>query len=87
MSVNGHACNVPSMLVKQGDKVAVKPRPRSLTYVRTNLQESPPPLPDYLEMTGTEPPEARVTRLPARSDVDPRIAEIREQLIIELVNR
>ena len=38
-------------------------------------------------MAGAEPPEARVSRLPGRGDVDPRIAEIREQLIIELVNR
>jgi small subunit ribosomal protein S4 len=85
--VNGHRSNVPSLLVRQGDKIAVKQHPRSLQQVRLALQESPPPLPDYLEMTGTEPPEAVVRRMPTRGDVDPRIAEIREQLIIELTNR
>jgi len=87
VTVNGKHCNVPSMLVKQGDRVAVKSRPRSLGYVRTVTQDQRPVTPDFLEMTGAEPPEARVSRLPSRGDVDPRIAEIREQLIIELVNR
>jgi small subunit ribosomal protein S4 len=87
VTLNGRRCNVPSLLVKQGDRISVKSHKRSLQIVRLNLQDSPPPLPEYLEMTGTEPPEARVSRLPTRGDVDPRIAEIREQLIIELVNR
>ena len=87
VTVNGKHCNIPSLLVKQGDRVAVKTRPRSLGYVRTVTQDQPPVPPDFLEMAGTEPPEARVSRLPGRGDVDPRISEIREQLIIELVNR
>jgi small subunit ribosomal protein S4 len=87
VSLNGKHCNVPSLLVKQGDKVAIKSRPRSLGYVRMVTQDQRPVTPDFLEMAGTEPPEARVSRLPSRGDVDPRIAEIREQLIIELVNR
>src|SRR3954471_23832090 len=80
VTVNGRHCNIPSMLVKQGDRVAVKSRPRSLGYVKTVTQGQRPVTPDFLEMTGTEPPEARVSRLPSRGDVDPRIAEIREQL-------
>jgi small subunit ribosomal protein S4 len=40
-----------------------------------------------LEVVSTDPPAARLTRLPTRGDVDPRIAEIREQLIIEFVSR
>ncbi len=87
VTVNGHACDVPSMLLRAGDTVAVKNRPRSLQLVRLYLQENPPPPPDYLERTSTEPPEGRVARLPARSDVDPRIGDIREQLIIEFCSR
>jgi small subunit ribosomal protein S4 len=87
VQVNGRHCNIPSMLVKQGDVIQVKSRPRSLQYVKLALSESPPPLPEYLEMTGTEPPQARVTRMPTRGDVDSRIAEVREKLIIELTNR
>ena len=36
---------------------------------------------------GTEPPEGRVSRLPTAVDVDPRIQDIREQLIIEFCSR
>ena len=75
------------MLLKAGDTVTVKSRPRSLQLVKLHLQENPPPVPDYLERTGNEPPEGRMTRLPTRGDVDPRIQDIREQLIIEFCAR
>src|SRR6266478_4479605 len=55
--LNGRMCNIPSLLVKAGDTVTVKSRPRSLQLARFSLQESPPPVPDYLERTGMEPPE------------------------------
>jgi small subunit ribosomal protein S4 len=87
IQVNGKACNIPSMLLKAGDTVTVKSRPRSLQLVKLQLQQNPPPPPDYLERTGTEPPEGKLTRLPTRSDVDPRIQDIREQLIIEFCSR
>ncbi len=82
--VNGKACNIPSMLLKAGDTVTVKSRPRSLQLVKLTLQQSPPPVPDFLERASTEPPEGRLVRLPTRADVDPHIQEIREQLIIEV---
>jgi small subunit ribosomal protein S4 len=88
VSVNGKACDIPSLLVKAGDVIAVKPRPRSLQLVKLQLQDNPPPPPDYLERGGTpDQPEGRVLRLPVRSDVDPRIQDIREQLIIEFCSR
>ena len=87
VNVNGKACDIPSMLLRAGDTVAVKSKPRSLQLVRLYLQENPPPPPDYLERVSAEPPEGRVSRLPTRSDVDPRIGDIREQLIIEFCSR
>jgi small subunit ribosomal protein S4 len=89
-TVNGRACNIPSMLLKKGDVVKVKPRPRTLTLIKLNQQNNPQPIPDFLEMLGNEPPEARLTRLPTRADVDPRLTherELREQLIIEFCSR
>src|SRR5206468_1184181 len=71
--LNGKACNIPSLLLKAGDTVTVKSRPRSLQLAKLTLQESPPPVPDYLERTGMEPPEGRMSRLPGRADVDPHI--------------
>jgi small subunit ribosomal protein S4 len=87
VQVNGKACNVPSLILKVGDTVKVKTRNRTLTLVRVNMQDTQPQIPDYLEMVGTEPPEARLVRLPSRGDVDPRIQDIREQLIIEIATR
>ena len=87
VNLNGRACNIPSLLVKAGDTISVKNRPRSVTLAKLNLQESPPPVPDYLERSNTEPPEGRVLRIPTREDVDPRIKDIREQLIIEFAGR
>lgn len=85
--LNGRMCNIPSLLVKPGDTVTVKSRPRSLQLAKLALQESPPPVPDYLERTSVEPPEGKMVRLPNRGDVDPHIQEIREQLIIEFAGR
>ncbi len=103
--LNGRVCNIPSLLLKAGDTVAIKnrgPRPRkegkraqkqhrgALTLVKLNLQENHPPLPDFLEIASADPPEGRLTRLPTRSDVDPRLSKDRpldEQLIIEVCSR
>ncbi|MFM9598059.1 hypothetical protein ACKI1O_53345, partial [Streptomyces scabiei] len=68
------------MLLKAGDKIKVKAKPRSLGLARTALQMTPPQVPDFLTITNNDEPEGLVTRLPTRQDVDPRIAEIREQL-------
>jgi small subunit ribosomal protein S4 len=62
-------------------------RPRSLTLVKLYTQENPQPMPDFLERVEGEIPEGRVTRTPTRGDVDPRIQDIREQLIIEFCAR
>ena len=85
--LNGKACNIPSLLVRPGDAITVKNRPRGLQLVKLHLQENPPPVPDYLERVGAEPPEGRMVRLPTRADVDPHIQDIQEQLIIELAAR
>src|SRR6202790_4442958 len=41
--LNGKACDIPSLLLKAGDTVAVKSRPRSLQLAKLNLQDSPAP--------------------------------------------
>lgn len=88
--LNGKACNVPSLLVKPGDVVTVKSRPRALQLIKLNLQDHQDPVPGYLDRGTTEPPEGRMTRLPTRDDIDPRLTkdkELREQLIIEFAGR
>jgi small subunit ribosomal protein S4 len=85
--LNGRKCDVASVLVKPGDTIKVKPANRSLALARLNLQQGGEPVPDYLERTGADEPEGRMTRMPTRGDVDPRITDIRVQLIIEIATR
>jgi small subunit ribosomal protein S4 len=106
ITVNGRHCNIPSLLLKPGDALAVKVRERSRkkgpagggegskrqrnapAMVRQHLQDNTAPPPEWLERIATDPPEGRVSRLPSRGDVDPRIKDdIREQLIIEFCSR
>jgi small subunit ribosomal protein S4 len=86
--VNGKKCDIPSMLLRPNDVVKVKTRERSVKIAREALQKGIVRIPDFLELTaGQEQPEGRVTRLPTRQDVDERITDIREQLIIEIATR
>jgi small subunit ribosomal protein S4 len=76
------------MLLRPGDTVKVKSRERSLKLARELMREGAKErIPDFLEVVPGEIPEGRLTRLPSRGDVDPRISDIREQLIIEIVTR
>lgn len=88
--LNGRKCDVPSLLLKAGDTVAIKNVPHSVQLVKLNQQIQPQPIPDFLEIVGNEPPEGRLIRIPARSDVDPRLGkdrELQENLIIEVSAR
>ena len=85
--VNGRVGTIPSLLVKAGDTITAKSRPRTMMLVKLSLQESPPPVPDFLQRSDSEPPEGKVVRLPNRSDVDPHIHDIQENLIIEVSSR
>lgn len=87
VTVNGKACDIPSLLLRAGDTVTVKNRPHSLTLVRLNLQNNSNPVPDFLVRMEGEPFSGAVSRLPTRDDVDPHIQDIREQLIIEFCSR
>jgi len=87
VQLNGKACDVPSLLVKANDTVTIKNRPRSQMLVKLSLQQNSNPVPDFLDRSSMDPPEGRVTREPTRSDVDPHIEEIQEQLIIEVCSR
>jgi small subunit ribosomal protein S4 len=88
VTLNGKFVNIPSLLLKAGDVITLKNRPRTLQLVKLagegGSQAQPP---DYLEQAKSEPPEAKMIRLPNRGDVDPHIADIQEQLIIEVSAR
>lgn len=86
--INGRKCDIPSVLVKPGDQIKVKVRERSLKLAREALQKNLVRVPDFLEIVNNgDAPEGRMTRMPSRQDVDERITDIREQLIIEIATR
>jgi small subunit ribosomal protein S4 len=90
VQLNGKPCDIPSQLVGAGDTISIKNRPRSIQQVKLNQQVHTEPIPDFLEITGAEPPSGRMIRVPSRGDVDPRLSkdkELQEQLIIEFCSR
>src|SRR6059058_2465108 len=48
IQVNGKNCNIPSMILKANDKIAVKNRPHSMLAVKLNQQTHIEPIPDFL---------------------------------------
>lgn len=83
--VNGKKVDIPSYLVKPGDTITVKEREGSKKLVASSLtMEGMPPVPDWLDRTGTEPAEGRVSRLPGPQDI---ALPVTPQLIVELLSR
>jgi small subunit ribosomal protein S4 len=84
ITVNGRRVDIPSYLVKAGDVIRVKNRPKSLQAVQGNLAENQRPVPDFLSRVEGPSPEGIVTRLPDAEDVS---LPVQTQLIVELVSR
>jgi small subunit ribosomal protein S4 len=85
ITVNGRKLDIPSYLVKPGDQIQVKDREHSKRLAAANVEGAGmPPVPDWLDRTGTEPPEGRVSRLPATQDIS---LPVTPQLIVELLSR
>jgi small subunit ribosomal protein S4 len=87
IKVNGRTVNIPSYLLKVNDVITVKDTPRSRQLAAEAIKQSGGKVPDFLERVSTDPPEGKVLRLPTREDVDDRIRDINEQLIIEIATR
>jgi len=82
--VNGRRVNIPSYIVNQGDKVAVKEKSRRLEAFLTALERvDARGVPAWLEID-REQARGVVLNLPAREDID---QDIQEQLIIELYSK
>ncbi len=57
--LNGKACDIPSLLVKTGDTVKVKKQAANArSWSSSTSSDHPQPMPDFLEMITSEPPEA-----------------------------
>ena len=82
--VNRRRVDIPSFLVKAGDTIGIKNRPKSVNMVKPRYEETKPNIPDFLELTGTEPPEGKMTRLPSGTDVS---IPVQVQLIVEMLSK
>ena len=81
-TVNGKSVNIPSYLVKEGDKVAV--RTTDCDKIKECIEKnSARPVPAWLDKDA-EKMTVNVTKLPERADID---FDIEEHLIVELYSK
>lgn len=59
VTINGVPTDIPSLIMKPNDVVAVKNRKRSIDLVRLQVQQTSPNIPDFLTITNQEPPEGK----------------------------
>jgi small subunit ribosomal protein S4 len=84
VTVNGIRVNIPSFLVRPGDAIRVKDRPKSLQMVQAVLAEPGGEVPDFLSRAEGPVPEGRVLRLPEAADAS---IPVQTQLIVELCSK
>lgn len=81
--VNDRRVNRPGYLVRQGDRISVKPCERSRNFVRSVMGDGGRPVQAWLQLDAQKL-EAHVAALPTREDVQ---IPVEEQLIIEMCSR
>ena len=84
ITVNGRRMDIPSYLVRPGDVVRAKNRPKSVQFVQAKLAEVSRDLPDFLSRTEGAQPEGHVLRMPEAADVS---IPVQTQLIVELCSK
>ena len=85
ITVNGRKTNIPSYIVKVGERVGVRPQSKSTTYFKELAEggASRARVPAWLRFDATEM-AGEVVAVPSRSDAE---ADISEQLIVEFYSR
>ena len=81
ITVNGRLVNIPSYLVRPGDVIRVKKRPKSAQLVEAIRAETKRDVPDFLSVSESPELEGRVLRCPEAADVS---IPVQTQLIVEL---
>ncbi len=84
VTVNGRRLDIASYLTRPGDVIRVKDRPKSLTMVKGNLEQSQHEAPEFLSLVDGPIPEGHVLRLPEAEDVS---IPVQTQLIVELCSK
>jgi len=82
--LNGRRATIPSMLLKPGDEISVRPQSRHLTYFKNLMKVlDEKAVPNWLSLD-TINGIGRVLNLPTREDIAP---SINERLIVEYYSR
>lgn len=83
ITVNGRTCNIPSLLVKAGDVIAVKESKKDKVCFQELKESKAVTLPKWVEFDNATL-TGKVLTLPAREDID---LTIQEHLIVELYSK
>ena len=84
ITLNGRTVSVPSYLVRPGDVIRVKQRPKSTQYIEAVRAEGKHDVPDFLSLVEAPELEGRVLRFPEAADVS---IPVQTQLIVELCSK
>lgn len=83
-TVNGHPVDVPSYLVKAGDKISVRDTSRPLPYWKTVVEEKETPgIPQWIS-TDRSNLNVIIQALPTREQIE---VPFKEQLVVEFYSR
>ena len=83
-TLNGHKANIPSILLKAGDVVAVAEKSRQNEKLKAVVEaNSAHPVPSWIEFDA-EKLTAKIGQLPNREDID---LDVEEHLIVELYSK
>ena len=83
-TLNGQKGNIPSILLKAGDVVAVADKSKTSDKIKSVIEaNSSRPVPKWLDVNA-EKMEARIVELPNREDID---LDVEEHYIVEFYSR
>ncbi len=83
-TLNGHKANIPSILLKAGDVVAVADKSKTSDKIKSVIEaNSSRPVPKWLDVNADKM-DARVVELPNREDID---LDVEEHYIVEYYSR
>ena len=84
LNVNGHPIDVPSYLVKAGDKITVRDVSRPLPYFKTLASDGDTPMMPTWITADRSTLAASIQMLPKRDEID---VPLKEQLVVEYYSR
>ena len=84
VTVNGSRVDIPSYLMRPGDVIRIKNRPKSQQMVQASLAESHRDVPDFLNRVESPELEGHLLRMPEAADAS---IPVQTNLIVELCSK